>query len=142
MAVLLISSQVHDLALGTTCYPTVPITPVLKVIQLFLYIILMLLCIDYCSQLCIISRFHQRTATLGAKVTNKNITYYWTQDLSLRNYTSCPPPAALFPFLAVFQLARLFLALQLLCCAASSPADCVSDQLNIPFKILLSFLCA
>lgn len=96
--ILLLSPWVHDLALGTTCYSPVPITPVLKVIQLFLYDILMLPSIDCCSQLCVISRFHQHIATLCAKVTNKNITYNWPQDLSLRNYTSYFLLATLFSF--------------------------------------------
>lgn len=90
------------------------ITPVLKVIQLFLYDILMLLCIDCCSQLCVISTFYQGTVILCAKVTNKNITYNWPQDLSLRIATFSQQCCSLFSCLPVSQFLTYFAAL-LLC---------------------------
>lgn len=89
-------------------------TPVLKVIQLLLYDILMLLCIDCCSQPRVISRFYQGTVILCSKVTNKNITYNWPQDLSLRIATFSQQRCSLFSSLPVSQFFTCFAAL-LLC---------------------------
>lgn len=87
-------------------------TPVLKVIQLFLYDILMLLCIDCSSQLCVISRFYQGTVILYAKVTNKNIAYNWPQDLSLRIATFSQQCCSLFSSLPVSHFVALYCYLE------------------------------